>query len=417
MDGTGRLRDSLVTVVTVLAASLCGMILWRDRANSFGDFSIFHLGSRLVRDGRAADAYDPEGFNRAWAQDPDLLGEPGELAVFISTPPFALAMRPLTYLSVDAAALVWLALGLVAFVVAIRLLGLPWWVNIIGLLSPIGLFNLKIAQTGYFALLWAAILYRLCAQDRYVAAGVVAGLAVLKPTLLLGIALWWILDWRTWHKALLAAAATGTAIVLSTLIAGIDQWRSFLDALGALGALEGEVQFAQPTILEAVTRAFGDDVSGHPLALASYVVIGLLLMRTAIRRWPSQHGVLAGAAIIVSILISPHLLIYDTTMLLVPFAIAVHHGVSTERLQLLVGITFVTAVLTVVWIAPLAPIQEWTSLATLGLIAVSALWSRWLGEPLTPITNEIVRPSLVDGELSQDRAEGTLPEAPEQRAA
>ena len=107
-------------------------------------------------------------------------------------------------------------------------------------------------------------------------------------------------------------------------------------------------------------------------------MIGLLLMRTAIRRGPSQHGVLAGAAIIVSILISPHLLIYDTTMLLVPFAIAAHRGVSAPRLQLLAGITIVAAVLTIVQITPIAAINSWTSPATVGLIAVAALWTRWL---------------------------------------
>ena len=385
---TGSLSEKLLRVLIVLCASIYLFALWVTRDN-FNDFRILHLGGRLIKDGRPEEAYSADLFREAWVADPTLDGIPAELEVFISTPPFALAMRPFSYFSSDVGLALWLALGIIALFAAIRLLRLPLWFALVGLALPMGATNVFLGQTGFFALLWVATIWRLCAEDRPAAAGLVAGLAVLKPTLLLGVAIWWLIDWRRWQRALLSAAAVGSAIMVPTLFNGFEHYRLFQDALEAYGDNSG---FNQPTIMEFVNRALGTTIGSHPAATATYLLVGVGLMVAAQRQWPDQPDVLCGAAVIVSVLVSPHLLIYDTVILFIPFAVARHRGATTKTQDLLVALVVITSLLNILPIEPFPSINQWTIPSTVGLIAAGWLWISAIDSPVDGLA---IRPTTV----------------------
>ena len=128
-------------------------------------------------------------------------------------------MRPLSALSFNVAIVVWMVLGLASLVLAVRLLDLPLWVAPIAACMPFGISNLYHGQTGFFAVLLAATVHRLCVSDKKVWAGVVAGVVIIKPTLLLGVALWWLLDWKRWYPAMLAAVPSAGVLVLAGIAA------------------------------------------------------------------------------------------------------------------------------------------------------------------------------------------------------
>lgn len=375
MSEENFLGTQLVRFAGMFSATIFAWAIWLSRGSAFGDFRVLHLGARLINEGRIGDAYDPDAFQQEAIAEPTL--EAAELLTFLSTPPFALAMRPFAFLSSNAALGVWLVLGVLAFFAAVRLLNLPWWTGLAAIVLPTGLANIQLGQTGFFALLMAAAIHRLCVEDKVVAAGVVAGFAVLKPTLLLGVAIWWLLDWRKWHKALLSAAGVGTLLVLPTVVGGFEQWRLFLGALEARSAFEFEIVSHQPTIAEIVNRSFGTDIGGHPIASALYLVVGAVAMRAAIRRWPERTDVLSGAAILVSVLVSPHLLIYDATLIIIPFAVLVHAGSRGVERDRLVAIFLVTALMSILPMEPFSTINDYVIPTAIGLIVASVYWA-WL---------------------------------------
>ena len=385
----------------LFALVIYGFGFWVNRALAFTDFRVLHLAGRLLNDGKAETAYDPAAFLAEAANDPYLAETARELDVFISPPPFGLFIRPFALLPSQAALVVWLAVGVLGIVGAVRLLRLPWWSSIVALIMPFGIANIYHAQTGFLAVLWVAAIHRLSVDDRPVAAGLVAGLAVLKPTLLLGVALWWLLDWRRWYPALSAALAMGTAIVGATVLAGFEQWRLFFGALDARSALDQDVMANQPTIGEVMNRAFGTDIGSHPIALVAYVTIGALAMFVAMRRWHDNTAALSGFAMLLSVLISPHMLIYDTGVLLVPVAVLFSAGaaiVTIERLTMVYVVTSLTTILSIGWLGTL---NGWTIPGTFGVVFLAGLWVRAIDRTSTHADDasglELVEPGTVDG--------------------
>lgn len=108
------------------------------------DFSNFYAASRLVRGGRAAEAYDLVAFNRAIVAD-----HPGATATYFWAypPPSSLLVAPLAYMPYGLAMTVWTVLGLSAFLfMAWRLY--PVWSQTIGRLWSVRVDGLRQAGHG-----------------------------------------------------------------------------------------------------------------------------------------------------------------------------------------------------------------------------------------------------------------------------
>ena len=376
MESSESTGTRFARVMLLFALVVYGFGFWVNRARAFTDFRVLHLGGRLVNEGRADVAYDSVAFAEEQALDPLLAETAGELDVFISAPPFALAIRPLSLLESQLALGVFMALGVFALIAAVKLLRLPWWSTIVALVMPFGIAQIYHAQTGFLAIVWAAAIHRLAVDDRRIAAGAVAGLAVLKPTLLLGVAIWWLLDWRRWNRALGSAFAVGTSIAAVTLIDGFEQWRLFLTALSGYGVDEQTIAFNQPTLIELVSRVAGTNVGTHPLTLLVVLALGGAAMRAAIRRWSGDTAALSGLAMIVSVLVSPHLLIYDTGLLLISAAVLVNRNVDLRSIERITHIYVWTSLITIMSIGWLETLNSRTMPATIGLLAITMLWVR-----------------------------------------
>lgn len=162
--------DSLGARLIRIFMLLCGLIyaygFWVNRSLAFTDFRVLHLGAGLINDGRTDEAYDADAFTAAAAAHPELGSTARELDVFISTPPFAMAMQPFAWLSSNTALVVWMVLGVAAVFAAVKVLRLPAWAGLIALVMPLGVANIYHAQTGFLALLWAAVIHRLCVDGK-----------------------------------------------------------------------------------------------------------------------------------------------------------------------------------------------------------------------------------------------------------
>ena len=396
-------RSVIVTIASILVF-LGGMAMATIGNDTLGiDFGVFHAGGALIAESGFEAAYDPASFTERFTADyfPSLRGEE-TVSHFISPPPFGWLAQGLAVVPFDMALGLWLVAGALALVPALRLLGLPLgWVPVL-LVSPSLVANTALGQTGPFTLLVFAAVHRLLESGRRFEAGLVAGVLVLKPTLALGFVLWWLLDARRAWPAMAGAILTSAVLTLPTIIGGLGPWRGFLEAMRNRVEIEGDWMQRSQSVPEFL-KLLAPGSSGS-LTLVWWA-IGLatagLVMHQAGRRWPDDIGVASGAAAVAAIWASPHLLLYDSIILLIPAAVAWQRGwLDRERAWLLAAIyTGSLAFGPLLYDVQFQVAGRGLGAEFLGLAATIVLLARWsapVGADLGPVDRE--RDHLVVGQ-------------------
>ena len=371
-------RASLLTRAAIpFGAVFFFLGFWVHRATRFADFRVLRLGGELIAAGRYDEAYDVEAFGAIAAARPDVAPSHRELDVFLSTPVFGWAMRPFAALAFEPALALWTLLGLASVVISIRLLRLPLWVAPVAVLMPFGISNLHHGQTGFFALLLASIIHTCCVRDHKVLAGVAAGFVILKPTLLIGVALWWLLDWKRWYPAMLAAVpSAGVLLFPSLVLYGTEPWTSFVESARNRVDVQANVVANKPTLRELGKRLLGGEVGSSTAVLVGIVALGACGLWLVKRRWPDRIDVQSGAAILVSILVSPHLYIYDSGLILIPLAVAISTGIRAPEVERMVAVFTISSLATIMSFGPFGVINDWVAPGALGMIGLAVLWLR-----------------------------------------
>jgi len=369
---------------------------WVHRATRFTDFRVLRLGGELIGQGRHDEAYDVVAFGSIAQARPEMAPSHRELDVFLSTPVFGWAMRPFAALPFDTALTLWVFLGVLAVVVSVRLLDLPIWVAPLSIVMPFGISNLHHGQTGFFALLLASIIHFLNVRDHKVLAGVAAGFVVLKPTLLIGVALWWLLDWKRWYPAMFAAVPSAGALLLPSLVAhGTEPWKLFLESTQNRVEVQANVVANKPTLREFAKRLLGGEVGSSTAVLVGIVALGALGMWFVKRTWPDRTDVLSGAAIFISILVSPHLYIYDSGLILIPLAVAVSTGIRATALERMIALYTISSLLTIMSLGLFGTINDWVAPGAIGMVGLGILFVRHLTSTPPPEMNQRSTPSSV----------------------
>ncbi len=187
------------------------------------DFLAFYTGGAFAREGRSHALYDLDAI-RSFQHTLDLriglhLGD--GFGPFWNPPFYAWVFAPLSALSFSAALATWLAVGLIALVVALavlcRMLNAADWrswalVPVLVLISAPFLTTFTHSQNTFTSLLLLALIVAVWRSRRGFAAGLVAGLLLYKPQLVAVLALILILD-------LGIPAAAGIALTAALLLA------------------------------------------------------------------------------------------------------------------------------------------------------------------------------------------------------
>lgn len=154
---------------------------------------------------------------------------------FISPPPSAVVLVPLTIFGAAAAVYVWLAASVAALVAA-------WWiavpgsgrVRILWLIAALVWYpvqySLSLAQPDLIVLLAAVACWKLADNGKPYLAGVVLGVSVLKPQLTLAVPLVLLVSGR-WRIAAAWAVAVGAMTIVSGLLIGqqgLNDYRGLL---------------------------------------------------------------------------------------------------------------------------------------------------------------------------------------------
>ena len=298
------------------------------------DLRAFMGAGDIAADRDAASLYDTE--NPAYT---DI-----DAAEFFNPPWFAVAMATVSWIPFHVLYPLWTVLGLLALLWAIRSSGVGPWQRVtvaawLAVPTFVGVFFGQLSSlmaAGMGVSIMAAI------HMRAWPAGVGFALLAVKPHLLLGFVVAWLADIRRWWR-LIAAALVATLLLMALSEVWMPgSWYEFVVRLienESFGFPEREVSLlGGMQLLMAQVEPLGT-------MLAVAASLGVLVVVGVSARSPQVDvaGVL-GIALIASLLVAPHSLSYDWTLLIVPVAVLAARGIIRSAEALAVGFVMTMAI-------------------------------------------------------------------------
>jgi hypothetical protein len=312
MSGSGPARNLAVAgaaaAVVVLAVYDLGIWIQTMLADSYhNDLSFYYAAARLGLTHSWSGLYDLHLLQ----EQLDAIGaqiQVAALARYVSPPPLAWLVAPLTLLPFQWAYVVWSAALVLALALTWRLatpghgrLRLLYLVAAIGWLPVI--YGLQLGQPGMLVALGVAACYAFLQRDRELAAGAVLGVMVLKPQLAILV------------PAALLVAGRWRAFAAATVVVAILAIVSVL-ALGGGGVAtyEQRLNFAS-TLPESQAQTIAPWIGNLAITRAIQAVIALWTLGIAYRLRARGPGVVIAVALVGGLAAGPYVHYDDLTML------------------------------------------------------------------------------------------------------
>jgi hypothetical protein len=354
-----------------------------------GDYIAFHAAGRLVLDGRASEMYDKPAV--VGVQDALLGGViPGFYDAFRNPPFFALLYAPLAALDLLPGFGVWSLLSLACLGLALKLLleDAPALLRdrwrgllILVLAFPPVYFGLIDGENAMVSLLLYALIFHALVRGQDRALGVWCALGLFKPQLFVVFPLIFVAT-RRWRALAAYVVTTVVLFAVSFVLVGADGMQAWLRILLEPESGNATVNGWRMTSAKAFFDALLPGSAG--LSLALYALTSAVLVFGLIRTWLRRGADLAGVwvfTVLVAVLVDPHLVDYDLTVLV---AAGVIGAALMPRLSVLIVALYLTTLL-----RPQLPAGDAAVLLTPLLLAICAVWVyRCLREPLAANVGE-----------------------------
>jgi alpha-1,2-mannosyltransferase len=230
MNGSARRRNLAIAGAAAAVAVLAAydLVIWAQSfaADNFhNDFTFYYAAARLGLTHVWSGLYDLQ----LQQQQLDAIGSRihiAELARYISPPPLAWLVVPLSLLPYPVAYAFWSALLLLALAVTWRLASPgSGRVRVIYLVAAIGwlpvVYGLQLGQPGLLVAAGVAGCYALLLRDRQLAAGACLGVLALKPQLAFLVPAALLVTGR-WRAFFAAAVVVGALAIVSAVALGPD---------------------------------------------------------------------------------------------------------------------------------------------------------------------------------------------------
>ena len=346
-------------IIMVIAMIGIPLIASSEDQTLLPDFAAPWTGASFFLDGRLSELYDVDA---QWAFQTEAVRNAAP-SWFVSPPHVALLYTPLARVSFNTAALIWTAFSVLCIVISVRLLE-PFAptlfrehrvVTILILVSSFPIFELLGAgQQSALTLLLMVGGIRLVLADQQGWAGIVFALGAIKPQLFILVP-FMLLAMRMW-KALATGALTGIAtLAITHVVFGPEVFRAWLEALASPAYAE-LVQIDQAWKMIGLPAFFV--TLAPPIWAPAVASIGTLVTIAVVAfgiwkvfAWAKlgvDQRAIWSLALLATILASPHLVLYDLTLIFVPalFLVEVANTRATRvSLMLLYFLTWITSVI------------------------------------------------------------------------
>jgi alpha-1,2-mannosyltransferase len=293
------------------------------------DYIQFYAAGETVRQGQSADLYNfvfQSQLEQAIA-GPELTS----FHAFITPPFFAWLYVPFTYLPYTWSFFAWSALSLIFLWGSIKLISTnPKTNSFLWALTWFPVFAaISFGQNSLLSLFLICLTYYLWKKDKYLAAGLVSSLLLYKPQMVLGLGILWLIDYRRSWRSLIGLACGGA------ILAGLSFWllpdasQAYLNL--SRNFLPGLIYQDQFPIWHLYSlRGFWFLLLAGNRTLAEVLSLilslgGILVYIFLWRNHRDQKDLLFAAAICLTIWISPHAMVYDWCILIIPAIIFWEH--------------------------------------------------------------------------------------------
>lgn len=317
------------------------------------DAMTYFSEARLILAGHAALMYDWTAL--AHIESAVVGAAPVTFGVLINPYPpfFVTSFLPLALLPYTVAYIVWLAVNCILLVSVLYVLerytGLEGrkalafrWIALSFLPVFMALANGQ--ASAYLLALLAACLFAV-RSDHPLLAGAALAAASIKPVYVLPILLVFLIQ-RRW-RILVWYVATGVLLILAPVpIFGVEIYRSYLQLLAQISSWQGRsvhhpLWYHHVPIAPGIFAAqWNHSLAGftqlflaNPGSTIAYagLSVGVLSLVVVSARQRSEIEISFGIAIIAGLLVSPHTLAYDLSLLLIPVAIALRFRLIAPR--------------------------------------------------------------------------------------
>jgi hypothetical protein len=328
-------RGWLTIVVSLVGVALFGGIAWA----AFGVMAVQDVGQPLVdvRFGTDLRAFSAAGELASSRSGSELYDHNAAVYVttgasrYVNPPWYAMAMIPLSWIPFVWLYPLWTGAGIVVGAVALRKLRMPdpYRVGGVVLLSASAFLAVFYGQNTFFMVAILTLVVLAVEQGSMAVGGIGLALIGFKPHLLFGIALWWLTDFKRMKVAISWLLGVTFVLAIASALWMPGSWREFFNALSDPDVLV--MPSKEVSLLSAVRLLF----AGYPgvTVVSGVLVVGAVALSLvfAVRRKADDVPYVAALAIVGSLLIAPHALVYDWLLLVVAGAVAVGTGFISFR--------------------------------------------------------------------------------------
>lgn len=341
-------------------AWLLSVLLGPGRMDLFGhvigaDYIQFYAAGRTLLDGESDRLYD---FSYQLQLEQEVAGPDFDSFHAFITPPFlAFLYTPLSALPYEWSFVVWSTIGIAWLYLSLRLMNPGERKNqVLWALTWFPVFAaVSFGQNSLLSLALLSLTYALWRREKNLLAGLTCSLLLYKPQLILGIGILWVLDWRRSYKSLIGLVLGGLGLSAASLLLLPDASREYaqvaVETLPTLSSFRGFPIWHSQTLRDFWLLLFPGT---QPIAVGVHIVIsiaGLVLFYRLQKLHPDRNPLLFAMAICLTILITPHAMIYDWTLLIIPAILLWEHRPQNhDQLKVLYALvwiaTFVSTQLT-----------------------------------------------------------------------
>ena len=206
-----------------------------------------------------------------------------------------------------------------------------WTVLILAIAFP-GFFHLLAwGQTSGLALLCFTLAYLALRRDHTLLAGLAIGSLIFKPQLGLAAAVVFVFA-REWKVVAGAVMAASVQLAAAWMHYGTEVMRTYLHALLQV---EDVLPLLEPRLYQTHSlRSFWSLLLPWPrVAFGLYVVSAVVILALAVRVWTSHSSlsIRFSALLLATVLVSPHLTVYDLVILAPAFLLLGDWALCTSR--------------------------------------------------------------------------------------
>lgn len=331
----------VATIAALSTAVIYAAVLARIARNAYGatgDFLSFYAAGWLVRTGRGASLYDPVTIE--WAERLLFPGE-FERAIGFPLPVFvAWVFAPFSALPFTVAFFLWMAvgavlLGLVLWLLTSELRGAPRSSRLVFVLcSALALPTLAAIVFGQVDPLVVAALvagYKLWRSGRSPAAGAVLAVGAVKPHLLMGVLLLFVVR-RDWKALASLGGLAALLLIVPALLTSPEALVGNVRLLMSYPSTHDQLA-VNPEVMPN-WRGFVVSLTGRndvALWLPGLAALALACLALAMPRWggaqtPRELDRAYSLAVLLPLMASPHLHTQSLVLLMVPGALAVKNA-------------------------------------------------------------------------------------------